>query len=207
MAAQLDGELLDIEATNLSTHPGLVDEPPRVRVRSSRETLALDLSTPVPARGHAGTLDFALRGRPVDAVAGGLKLGGGRPVAGGTYDVNAKGDWSSAALDLPLRVTLHGSTLALPGGKPRRVETLPLTVNLSGPMNAPSLGVDRDQLARALVDAGLGEAAAKLRGEADRAIDRATEGLGGEAGKAVGETFKGLLGGKKSQPPEEALAR
>ena len=194
VAEQLEGETLDIEATNLSTHPALVDEPPRVRVRSSKETLALDLSTPVPARGHSGTLDLALRNRSVDAVAGGLKLGGGRPVEGGTYDVRLDGDWSSAALDLPLKVTLHGSTLAVPGAKPREVGELPLTVNLTGPMNAPSLRVDRDQLARALVDAGLGEVAGKVRGEADRVIDKA---LGEGAGKAVGEGLKGLLDRRK----------
>ena len=198
VAQQLDGETLDIDATNLSTHPALVDEPPRVTVRSSADTLSLDLSTPVPTRGHDGRLDFALRGLDVDRVAGSLKLGGGRPVGGGTYDVKLDGGWSPWALDLPLRVTLRDTTLAV-GGKSRKVSELPLTVDLSGPMDAPSLGVDRDGLARAMVDAGLDEAADRLRGEAGRAIDKATGGLGGDAGKAVGEGLKGLLGGKKDE--------
>ena len=190
VAAQLDGETLDIEATNLSTHPSLTDEPPRVTVRSSKGTLVADLSAPVPSRGHDGALDLALRGLAVDGVAGQLRLGGGRPVEGGTYDLHLDGGWSPWALDLPLRLTLHDATLAVPGAKPRRVGELPLTVNLTGPMNAPSLRVDRDQLAKALVDAGLGEVAGKVRGEADRVID---EALGEGAGKAVGDKLKGFL--------------
>lgn len=202
---QFGDDLVDIRAENLSTNPRLVDGSPKVTVttRSNRLRASADLGvarTPGPGR-----LAFSLVGLETSTVAGWLTPTEPPLVQNGTTDINLEGTIAPGglgAIDLPLRITLHNATVALPGGKPTQVALLEVPVAVRGALDNPAIIVDRDQLADALVKAGAGELAAKARGEAEKQIDKAlekvTEKLGNEAADKAKDALKGLLprGGK-----------
>lgn len=210
VAEDLPGDqTLDIHASNLSTHPALVGEPPRIEVTSSADTLKLNLTLPVAATDrNAGHIDFALNKLPVDAVASELTFDGQQPIAGGTYDITLNGGFSPGDLQLPMTLTLHDTTLTIPGNKPTSVSELPLTLGLRGPMDAPRFAIDPNQLTNALVAAGANELANKAKSELGDAIndaigDEIGEGVGKELGDKIGGGLQDLLGGKKKQENKE----
>ena len=196
-AAALEGETFELRATNLSTHPHLVAGSPRVRVVSASGRLELVLGLDqTSAEPNANRLRFVWKEIPVDAVAGGLSLGGAPPVSGGTMDVSLKGEWSAGRagrLDLPLEVELRGSTLSLPGLGSARVEHFALPIGLRGPLDALKVRVDKKALADALKKAGAEELAAKARERAGELLDDAKARLEQELGDELKEGLgKGL---------------
>lgn len=195
-------EPLDITAENLSTHPSLVGEPPRVRVASRQGTLLADLDlgvakTPAPAR-----VEVALRGLSTDRVAGWLVPTDPPLIQGGTTDLRLAGTIGAGGLgsiDLPLTVTLRNAVVSLPRAGSANVAEFILPVGVKGSLDNPAIVVDSGQLSDALVKAGAGELANKARAEADKQIDKAlekvTEKLGAEVGGEIGEKAKDALKG------------
>jgi hypothetical protein len=186
----LEDQTLDISATNLSTHPKLLGREPKVVVRSSADTLGLDLAlgefAPSPGKN---LLEFFYKGLDTDEVAKQLKAGDNPPVQGGTMDLQAKGEWFSAGgvqVDLPFQATLHNATISLPGTAATKVETFTLPIGVRGPLDNPRVQIDDKQLASALKQAGLSAAKAAL-------TDKAKEALSEQAGDQIGEAGKGLL--------------
>ncbi len=209
---QLPGETLNVTATNLSTHPSLVGESPRVDVTSSGPTLVFGLTLPVatPGRDRAD-VTLLLRGLSLDAVAGELVIDGQQPIRGGTYDIDLNGTAALAALDLPLRIMLRNTTLTIPGVPGQPVTQLPLTVGLRGSMSSPGLVIDSRQLADALMAAGADQLAARARGEAeklageqvDKIKDKLKDKVGDEAADKVQGLLRGLPGRAKPKPDDE----
>lgn len=197
-------DLVDVRAENLSTNPRLVPGSPKVTVttRSKRMQAAVDLGvalSPAP-----GKLAFAMTGLDTNATAAMLVPTDPPMVQNGTMDVSLDGTIAAGglgSLDLPLRITLHDATVALPGGKPTQVARLDVPVAVRGALDNPAIVVDQKALADALVKAGAGELAAKARGEADKQIDKAvekaTEKLGGDAAQKAKDALKGLIPGGK----------
>jgi len=71
-----DEETLDIHATNLSTHPALVKESPRITVKSSGDSLDLDTTLAPRARvNEKSTLKLTLRNQSIDQTLSDLDLG------------------------------------------------------------------------------------------------------------------------------------
>ncbi len=184
-AAQLEGEVLDIRGTNLSTHPHLVEGQTDLEITSRSGNLE--------ARTSIGAADSSLLlrydGLDADTVGEQLTVMGDPPISGGTIDLLLDGAWSDqgvGTLDLPLRVTLNDTTLRLPGtGEEADVDEFTLPITLRGPIDNPAITIDDDALADALLQAGADELANRARDEIDKAV-------GEEAGEAVNEATKRL---------------
>ncbi len=195
---QMPEEMLMLEATNLSTHPNLVPEPPRISVASSGGTLKVDLTLGSVAGGAGNKLVFAYRNLPVDTLAQHLTVGGTAPVSGGTMDVEMSGILSATDSDLPVSLTLKNTRLNL-GGSTIPVSSLTIPVAVRGPMDNPMIKADTSALQSALLDAGKKEAVNRLQSEA-------VKQLGIEAGESDGsleDTADKLLRGflkKQSEP-------
>jgi len=192
----LDGEQCDVTCRNLSTHPGLLGEPPEVDVRTDSKRFGLQLLGGGLGSG-AGTnlIDFFYNGLPVDQIADELKVAGQQPLSGGTMDVAAKGDWrrmGALVVDLPLQVTLHNTTVTVPGGQATQVENLPLAIGVTGPLDNPKIKLDDAGMTKALANAGV----SVLKQKAGEEISK-------QLGDKVPGEAKGLLnsflGGKEKK--------
>ncbi|MEE8468306.1 MAG: hypothetical protein V3T22_07620 [Planctomycetota bacterium] len=207
VSAAFEGESIDVRAQNLSTHPAKLEEQPRISVRSRSGSLefslglAADGTTP-----KASALRFALRGLAVDRVAASLTMDGQALLAGGTLDVTLDGTWADGRvgyLNLPLRVTLHDTTLTLPGRGSAPIETFTLPIGLRGPLDNLRVRIDRDELQKALVQAGADQLVGELKTKVDEKLeeskDELRKRLEEEAKKKLGDDvkskLKGLLGG------------
>ncbi|MFW6058782.1 MAG: hypothetical protein ACODAQ_01285 [Phycisphaeraceae bacterium] len=162
-AVQLDDELLNIHAQNLSTHPHLLDEPPRISITTAdSDKLRAELDMAGASRqGGDSRVDFHYKGLPVERVTRSMQFAGSSPLEGGTMDLamsGALGAEVTPTLDLPLDVTLHDTNLRV-GGKERHVEQFTLSLGLRGPIDNPAIALDERKLAENLAKAGAGELA------------------------------------------------
>ncbi len=201
-----DEETLDIRATNLSTQPALVDEPPRVTVKSSAQTFDMNLVlAPAALTDKQSELKLTLRNQSVDETLAGLDLGSQSTLTGGTWRAGIDGAWSDAVgLDLPLTFVLQDTTLALPGIEPTPIEQLPIAFGVNGDIEAPRFKLDHEQFMQSLMDnAGqavlnqyIGKASGALQAQLKDALG---DDLSGELGGIVGN----LLGGSSDGDQDE----
>jgi uncharacterized protein (TIGR03546 family) len=198
-AKQFPNEMLAIEGSNLSTHPNLVEEAPRIYISSSAGTLKVDLTLGSATGGVDNQITFAYRGLPVDSFAEHLTVGGTTPISGGTMDVSTSGTLSATDSNLPLSVTFNNTNISI-GGAPTPVTSLTIPVAVRGPMDNPVIRVDSSTLQSALLDAGKKEAVNRLQGEAAKQLGIEA----GEGGENLEDTAKSLLGGflKKQSAPK-----
>jgi uncharacterized protein (TIGR03546 family) len=210
VSAELAGDLIDVRAKNLSTHPSRVDEPLEISILSRSGKLSFVARYDTKA---GVTTSFAFRGVATDAVVGQLK---GTPLSGGTLDFAMDGALSRGpagiVVDLPLQVTLHNTTLAIPGLAPTEVNGVMLPLGVRGPLAAPRITVDDGQIADALMQAGKQELARQLRTQAD-ALLKGVPGVGEGVGRDLGEVLEGtktpeqLLDEARKKAEEEARKR
>jgi len=195
----LPGETLDVRAENLSTQPWLLDGAPHVSVQSRSGNLGADVLLGDVARTAAASkLEFLYKGLPADAIGSQLAFAGQPPFRGGTIDVQASGGWAAQGvgyIDMPLNVTLNDTELTIAGGAPQPIDILEIPLGVRGPLDNPRITLSEDLLADALVKAGAGALADKVKGEAEEKIKE-------ELGDKLGDEAKGLLdsvlgGGKK----------
>ncbi len=194
--ASLGEDLLDIKATNLSSQPSLVDGPIGIRIASRSGVFAFSFEV-APGKPQAARTAFTWKGLPVDTVAGQLAAA---PIQGGTVDLGLEGvlDCGSAdgvRVDVPLRVTLRNTTLSLPGLPPTAVEQFTLPVGLRGPLAAPRVTIDDQQVVDALVQAGRQELANQFKVRAAALLDGKLPGVVDQVG--------GVLDGSKT--PQDVL--
>ena len=199
----LPGETLDLRGEALSTTPRLVPDPARISLKSRSDKFALELAL-------GKSFDFAYRGLAVDAVAPDLiTVSGQPPLKGGLLDVAARGELrrmpAGWEIQLPLQVTLTNTLLTIQGIPETRIERLVLPIRIDGPLLAPRIHFDLNDLQKALLEAGKKEIADRLGAELGKAlggkapaqaVDEAKKKLEEEAKKAL----KGLpnpFGGKK----------
>ncbi|MFQ5965197.1 MAG: hypothetical protein ACE5KZ_13060 [Candidatus Scalinduaceae bacterium] len=193
-------ETIDILGKDLSTHPYLlVDHIPSITIMSSNNTLNVDLKLAgvTPAKGE-NTIEFAYRGLDTDSIAEHLAFASNKSIAGGTIDVEMEGAFQTTAgtyLDLPMQVTLHNTTVTLPGSGSVKVEKLQFPLEIRGPLDNPRITVDNSKLADALVQAGTDVLTGKLKGEANKLLEKENEQI---FDKAKG-FFEGIFGGKKKE--------
>lgn len=208
-AVQLDGELLDIRGYNLSTHPHLLDESPRLTVRSSEtDTLLADLDLGGASRSGGDSLvQFHYKGLAVNRLTEAVRFAGQSPIRDGTIDMALEGRLGAGSgagagpmLDLPLHMTLHDTTLRV-GGREQGIDRLPLSLGLRGPIDNPAVRLDERQVAQALAEAGATQLAREaLRDHAGIDLDdlQGLEDIGG-AGDVGGlgdgvRRLEGVLG-------------
>jgi uncharacterized protein (TIGR03546 family) len=199
-AAQLEGEVLDIHGTNLSTQPQLVEGTAKIEVRSRSGRLEADVALGTGAAAGSETgLHFAYTGLSADMIGSALAVAGQAPMQGGTVDVELTGKWDKGRvgyIHMPLDVTLRDTTLSVPGvagAGSAKVKEFTLPIGLRGPIDNPRIMVDDKRLADALVQAGAGQLVEKGKQEAEKAIDKAAGDALGKLGGSGG--LGGLLGG------------
>jgi len=198
----LEGEVLDLHARNLSTQPHLNEARPEIDLRSRSGSFVLALgvdasgTTPEPNGVH-----FRWDGTPVDRLASSLTVKGQPLLSGGTLDLSLDGAWAGAVgfVDFPLMVTLHDTSIHVPGHGSELVEELPLEIGLRGPLDALRIRIDASQLQDALVRAGAARLAGELEDKLDKVVEdeqaKLREKAEQEAQKAFGNKLKGRFGG------------
>lgn len=198
-------QTLDIHVTNLSTHPALVPDPPRVTVKSSGQTFDLDIAiAPAALPDKKNTLKLTLRNQSIDQTLTGLDLGSQSTLKGGTWQAGIDGAWSDLdGLDLPLTLVLQDTTLSLPSIQPTTIERIPIQFGVTGAFDAPRLTLDREQFMRSLMDntgkAVLDQYVGQASDELKKQLDDA---LGEDGGGAVGDLVDGLLNRSQKKDDE-----
>jgi uncharacterized protein (TIGR03546 family) len=165
-ASFLPGREFALHATELSTHPHLVDAPPRVDLRTEDGAIgfAIDLG-PVSRGGGDGGLSFHWNGLAVDGAMALLKLGDRAPFSGGTLDLSLDGAWQGGRIgfvDATLKVTLHDTTLHVEGIDQAALDELSLPIRLTGALDSPRISLPPNALKDALVAAGKKELADRV---------------------------------------------
>jgi len=194
-AMQLGGVAFDIVGENLSTNPRLLDATPHLSLRARDGSVALDLTLAGAAKGGgANAIDLTWKGLSGDAIGRQLKVAGTAPIRGGTIDLAAKGTWGAGGpgtIDLPFQVTLHDTTLALPGvDKPQKIDHLELPLRVTGALDDPRILFREEDLAAALVAAGRAELADKVGKKIDEYVPE-------DVKKQAGGLLDRLKGGEK----------
>ena len=208
VAATQLGTKLDIEGTNLSSNPRLVQDPWELKLRSRDDRISVTLQA---AGGSKLQARMSWKGITAETVASLLSIS---PLRGGTVDLaldatfdssRAEGLWVKA----PLQVTLHDTALTLPGLPETQIDALTIPIGLRGPLASPRISLDDDQLMDALVAAGKKELANKLRGKLDAALGERIPGIGGEASALIEGTGSAeqLTNEAKKRVEEEAKKR
>jgi uncharacterized protein (TIGR03546 family) len=158
-AVQLDGETLDVLGQHLSTHPSLLGQAPQLRITTTdSDKLLFDLDLGQFAReAKQNQLRFHLKRLPIDRLNQMIQFAGDAPLRGGTMDLSLDGTLQSVtrrpSMDLPLNVSLQNTTVRL-GGKSQKIEQLPVTMGLRGPIDHPAIDLDAQQLAKNLARSG-----------------------------------------------------
>jgi hypothetical protein len=211
----MPGRVFDVRGNDLSTHPALVDGPPRLEIasRDGAIQLMVDLA-PVSRAGGDGGLKLIWKGLAVDDVMAMLELPGPAPMQGGTLDLELDGSWLGGRIgeiDLPLRATFRGSKVALEGLEPTPIDELVIPIGLSGPIDSPAIRFDSSKFADALAAAGKSELSRRIREGVDKEVGKQLEQLGEKAGielpgdvlekakKDPAGALEGVLGGKKKK--------
>jgi len=212
---QLENEVLDIYASNLSTHPHLVDGDAHVVVKSRSETLGGEINVPGSGPPTDSTFAFFHRNLSIDRIASSFKVGGEKPISGGTIDVAIDGSWSSRGvgfIDLPLNTTLRNTTINVPGVGSSNISEMSLPIGLRGPMDSPYIIIDDERLAGALADAGARALAEHFAGEAGQALDDIKKKAGDKIGDKIGDKLRDsapkglgdLFGGNKKNKKDNS---
>lgn len=177
---------VDVLASNISSQPWLVDEPPRLRVQVAKgrfvdvslDSLARGATTAGgPAAGNA--MKFRYTAIEADRVAGLLKASGQPPIQGGTVDLfcergrcGLSGD-GEVVVNLPVAIVVRNTTVTIEGAGSAPVEKMAFPVQVRGTLSDPTITINQESLAKALADAGAAALANKVRERTDAAIDRA----------------------------------
>jgi uncharacterized protein (TIGR03546 family) len=201
-----DEETLDIHATNLSTHPALAPDKPRITVNSSAETFDLDLAiAPRAKQEMQSTLKLTLRNQSIDKTMDDLDVGSDTAFNGGTWLAGIDGNWSDlSGLDLPLTLVMENTKLSMPGLEPTPIERMPLSFGITGAMDEPTVNIDYEKLIASLKN-NVGDAIVKqyVGKASDELKSKLADELGGELGGEVGGLLEGLLGGNKKNKENE----
>ncbi|MCA8971508.1 MAG: hypothetical protein KDC95_17075, partial [Planctomycetes bacterium] len=197
-----DDEVFDVRGANLSSAPALVDEPLRLDITSRSGALAFSFEAD-PSKSRSAATKFVWKGLSIDTLRDKLVE---LPLSGGTLDLvfDGKLDFSKPGatwVDLPLSITLHGTTLQLPGMEASKLDELSVPLGLRGPLGAPRIRVETKAFVDALVASGKAELANRVRSHVEALVPKDLKGLG--------EGAADLLQGKKTpaQLAEEAKNR
>ena len=185
--AGLGEDLIDLRASNISSEPTLVHEPLTIQLASRSGNLEFGFSAD-PAKSKVAMSHFTFKGVSIDMLAKQLF---GLPLKGGTLDLSLRGQLDCGHdggtwLDLPVRVTLHDTTLAMKGITPTKLDTLTVPLGVRGPLAAPSIAVETKTFVDALVAAGKAELAKQVKSQVNALIgDQIPGGVGGKLGDVI----------------------
>ena len=204
----------DILALNFSTDPSKVDDPVSLDLGARSQTLAFAFSLGEASRdGGVNRLKFVRTGIDSEKFLAQLLPSTleqvTKVIAGGRLDFNLDGTFTLAGgvrLDAPLVANLRDPILMLPKPlEPTRIEQLPVTIGVRGPLSAPRLNVDTDALMKTLEASGMDVARALVENEGRKLIDGALDrsGLGEEINRALGGGAADAIGDLLGRPRRE----
>lgn len=196
-----DEETLDIHATNLSTHPALAPDKPRITVKSSEQTFDMAISlAPAAMADSQSDLKLTLKNQSIDQTLQGLELPGDISLKGGTWQTGINGNWSDmSGLDLPLTLVLQNTSFVW-GSSNTPIDQFPLQFGVVGPMDSPSLDIDAKAFLASVKQTGSKVLLNQLKtAGADQLKDAIGEGLG----DSVGGALQGILGGGDKDNDEQ----
>ncbi len=194
-STQLDGTLLDVTGSNLSTQPWLVEGAPRIDVKARDDSIRaeIDLAGATSATAE-NRIALEVRGLDANKVGASLTAEGEPLIRDGTIDAQIRADLGrNGSINAPLNITLHNSTVTLPQVGSSTVSEFKLPITILGTLDSPRIAIDEEVLAKALADAGAKALADKVRAEADEAIDKAQEEVKEKIEEEVGDKVNDLL--------------
>lgn len=195
---ELAGMPFVLEGWNLSTHPSLVAEPAGLSLASDDGAIRLAVN-PAPAGGapQPETIELARRGLSGDWLGSQVRVDGQPVLAGGTIDIEGTGRWwreGGVRLDLPLRFTLNGCEVKIPGTDGlQRIEKLVVPITVGGSLLAPRIRFSEKDLIDGLVAAGKRELADRAKKELTGRISEETDKLKEQLGEKVSEEIEGKV--------------
>jgi uncharacterized protein (TIGR03546 family) len=201
VAEGLPGEVLDVNGSNLTTQPALAGGPSLLSLKARSDLLEAQVGL---GQATGNDLLFRLKGWPVDRFASALSVGGEPPLAGGTLDLLLDGGWAGGRvgqLDLPLKVTLHDTTLHV-AGRSQAVKLFRLDLGLRGPLDNPSIFIDDHGLAQSLKEAGAAQLSAAVEEKQAEVLGEAKQKVDEKVNEALGDKLGDLFGGKKDEQAE-----
>lgn len=194
----LDGTLLDIKASNLSTHPQLVEEPPFISMVSKDGVLKANLSLGLASGMNENVLDFEYDAIPTSLLRDTVQVDGKPVLEGGTIDLKINGDLNGIDSDL-LATAFFNDVVLLIAGARTPLNGVEMPIAIKGPIDAPRIKVEADFLKNALKSAGkkklLDEASKELG--IDLGDDTSSGGLQEAAGSLLGGFLKKKSGDEK----------
>lgn len=195
----LQGILLDIRASNLSTHPHIVEESPSISIVSEDGILKANLALGLAAGRDKNILDFEYKAIPTSALRDSIQVDGSPLLEGGTIDLKISGDLNAVNSDLVATALFKNVDLLIAGQK-TSLNGMDMPLAIKGPIDAPRAKVEADFLKNALKSAGkrklLDEASKELG--VDLGDDTSSEGLQKAAGNLLGGFLK-----KKSEDKKD----
>jgi hypothetical protein len=145
------GEVFEIEASNLSTHPALVEQSGRIHVRRADGQLEVELGLPSSEAPARSALNVRYSGLAVSELE--ERIGRDLPMEGGSMDIVGAGTIDSGRLNLPLTVTLRNTTLNAFGAS-LAVDDFPLQARIHGPLEQPMIDIPKEALEEAVKSGG-----------------------------------------------------
>lgn len=166
----LENDRIHLSGNNISTHPGLVDDAPQIRVRSGSGSFDLQLSAgALSSSSSAYQIDFTVRNLSAGQIAARLKDPDRFPVKEGTFEATGSGNLYSSVMDLPLTVTIKSAKVVLPKFQPIDIASLELPLSVSGPLGSPRIHLEADAFRSAVTGAAKG----KLKEAAESKLEEA----------------------------------
>jgi hypothetical protein len=146
-----DGQVFEIDAAHLATHPALLDETGDILIRRADGAMELRLELPSAANPTRSVVKFSYN----DLAVSELQEQAGRdlPMEGGSLDISGEGSIDNGVLDLPLTVTLRDTTLTAFGAS-LPIDNLPLQVRVYGPLEQPRIDIPKDAIEQAVKSGG-----------------------------------------------------
>lgn len=178
-----DGALVNLNGTDLSTHPSLAAAAPTLSLVSDNHRLDARLSLAGASGTGSNDLKLLLREVAVDPLAAKIKVDGEPPVSGGTMDIDLSGVIGTAANDLVAQLSFTGTTARI-GGNPVSLDGVTLPLAIRGPLDSPGIKLESKALETIALSAGK----KKLMDEASKKL-----GLDGEESGSVGKLLEGLF--------------
>ncbi len=172
--ADAPGGAIDVTLSNWSSNPWLLEEAPKVEIRTVDGSWTASLGGPSKS-AVGGSLQLGIKNLEVDAVFANIKTSGAAPVRGGTLDLAIAGSLQQQqgaplAIDLPVSVTMRNTTFAIAGTKETKIDALTLPLVLKGPVTRPSVSIEDKALADALMKAGKQELAGFVNAQAGKLL-------------------------------------
>ncbi|MCH6259072.1 hypothetical protein MLD52_21125 [Puniceicoccaceae bacterium K14] len=182
-----EGATVDFIASDLSSHPSLVETDPRIQITASDGSFAADIALGATAGRSENLLNLSIKNLAVDEVASEIKTDGESLLSGGTMNIDVSGNLSSINSDLTLNANLLGSSISI-GGSSVPADNIDIPLHFRGPIDNPRIKLDSKAFQKILAKAGKNEL---LRQASEKYGIDIPEGAEGES---IQDTAKNILG-------------